>query len=241
MNKEILREIGLTDYESRIYLVLLKNNQLSAYALAEKTGLYKQVTYDSLNRLMEKGFVSIVKESRTKLYRAIDPQFILEHLNEKTEKFKQILPNLKKIEKQSNELLSVETYKGENVVRISLRDIINQLKEKGGEVLCTAIDESVPFSENVSIAEQYERDLISYKIKEKVLIKEGNKGLFQKGTSTYRKIKDKYFNSNPVLIYGNNVQILIWGYPNHLIIIRSKEAAEAYRKQFELMWLSAKK
>ncbi|MBI5391228.1 TrmB family transcriptional regulator [Candidatus Woesearchaeota archaeon] len=94
MNKEILKQIGLTRYEAEVYLALLTQGQVSAYELAEKAGLYRQVTYDTLQRLTEKGFVSSVIEEKTKLFRPIDPQLILEFLNEKTESYKQILPGM---------------------------------------------------------------------------------------------------------------------------------------------------
>ena len=241
MNKDILKQIGLTDYEAEIYLALLVNGQISAYELAEKAGLYRQVTYDSLKRLIEKGFVSSVTEGKTKLFKATNPELILELLNEKTENYKQILPELIKIDKAAKQPLIVETYKGKNILRIALRDIINSLKEKGGKVLCTAIDESLPLEKYQTICDQYERDMLLYKIKEKVIIKESTKGIFKKGTSKYRKISEKFFNQNPIQIYGDNVQIIVWGNPDYLIIMRNKGVADSYRKQFELMWQIAKK
>ena len=241
MNKDILKEIGLTEYEAEIYLTLLRHGQISAYELAEKTGLYRQATYDALNRLIEKGYVNSVKEGKIRLFRAIDPQVILEFLNEKTENYKQILPELTQINESSKQPLIVETYKGKNVVRIALRDIINALKKNGGEVLCTAVDESVPFSQYQTICDQYERDMLHYGIKERVLIKEGTRGLFQKGTSKYKKIQEKFFNQNPMQIYGDNVQIIVWGNPDYLITIRNEGVAESYRKQFELLWQISKK
>ena len=240
MNKEILKEIGLTDYESEIYITLLQNGQISAYELAEKTGMYRQATYDTLNRLTEKGFVSSVKEGKTQLYKATNPKLILEYLNEKVENYKQLLPELTKLERESKLPLVVETYKGKNITRIALRDIINNLKG-GGTVLCTAVDESVPLAKYKLILDQYERDIIHYKIKERVIIKEGSRGIFQKGTSIYKKIPPKFFNQNPVQIYGGNVQFMVWGNPDYLIIIRSKAVSDAYRKQFELLWKIAKK
>lgn len=240
MNKQILKEIGLTSYESEIYVTLLQQGQISAYELAEKTGLYRQATYDALNRLIEKGFVSSIKEGKSQLYKAIDPNLILEYLNEKTESYKQLLPELIQLDQKSKQPLIVETYKGKNVTRIALRDVINNLKTKGGEVLCTAVDESVPFLQDKLVCSQYERDMMHYKIKERVIIQEGMKGIFQKGTSRYKKISVKYFNSNPVQVYGNNVQIIVWGNPDYLIVIRNETVADSYRKQFELLWKIAK-
>jgi HTH-type transcriptional regulator, sugar sensing transcriptional regulator len=241
INKEILKQIGLTDYEVEVYLALLTHGQISAYELAEKAGLYRQVTYDTLKRLEEKGYVNSVKEGKTKLFKAINPNLILEILNEKTQNFKQILPELSLINKASKQPLMVETYKGKNVLRIALRDIINELKEsKNREVLCTAVDESVPFSSQETIVEQYERDMIHYKIKEKVIIKEGARGIFKKGTSKYKKVPSKFYNENPIQIYGDNVQMIVWGNPDYLVIMRNKGVADSYRKQFELMWSVAK-
>lgn len=236
---EILKQIGLTEHEVRVYLALLANKQVSAYELAEKAGLYRQVTYDSLKRLQEKGFVSSVTEGKTKLFKAIDPKLILEFLNEKTETYKQCLPELTKMHEASKQELSVETYRGRNTIRIALRDIINTLKGQGGEVLCTAVDERLALRKYEMITRQYERDMIRYKIKEMVIIKEGTMGIF-KHTSEYRKVPEKFFNQNPIQIYGDNVQTIIWGTPDYLIIIRNKDVADAYRKQFELMWKIAK-
>ncbi len=241
MDKGVLKDIGLTEYEAEVYLALLTHGQMSAYELAEKAGLYRQVVYDTLKRLEEKGFVSSVIEGKAKLFRASNPELILEFLNEKTGNYKQILPQLMRVNEASKQPLSVETYKGKNVIRIALRDIINTLKKKGGEVLCTAVDESVPFAKYKTINEQYERDMLNYGIKERVIIKQGTRGLFQKGNSTYRKVPEKFYNQNPVQIYGNNVQIVVWGNPDYLIIIRNKGVADSYRKQFELMWSLAKK
>jgi len=237
INRQILEQIGLTEYESKIYLALLANGQISAYSLAEKSGLYRQVVYDSLKRLEEKGFVNSTQEGKTKLFKATNPKIILELLNAKTENFKQALPELTALDKASQEPLSVETYKGENVIRIALRDIINSLKEsKDKTVLCTAIDEYLPQKKYELVTQQYERDLKHYNIKEKVIIKEGTKGIFSNKTSKYKRINEKFFNENPIQIYGNNVQILVWGNPDYLIIIRNKNVADAYRKQFELIW-----
>ena len=123
-------------------------------------------------------------------------------------------------------------------MKIAFRDIVKTLKS-GGENLCTAVEERTNNKYKL-VSEQYERDMLHYKIKERVIIREGEKGAFLKGTSKYKKIPIKFFNPNPTQIYGDNVQIIIWGNPDHLIIIRSKEVADSYRKQFEFMWKYAK-
>ena len=241
INEEILRETGLTDYEVKIYLGLLRYGQVSAYVLAEKTGLYRQAVYDALNRLLEKGFVNTVKEGKSHKYKAIDPRLVLEYLEARTDNFNHILPDLVKLQKKAESQVVVETYKGKNAVRIGLNDIINHLKGAKGENLCTSVAERYFYKEYETVLDQYERDLLRFGIKEKVLIKEGDEGVFQKGSTEYRTISKNLFNPNPTQIYGDNVHMMILGEPDHLIIIRSKEIADAYRKQFEVLWRAAKK
>ncbi len=43
MNREILKESGLTEHETDIYLTLLEHGQISAYEIAEKTGAKMEV------------------------------------------------------------------------------------------------------------------------------------------------------------------------------------------------------
>jgi len=42
-------------------------------------------------------------------------------------------------------------------------------------------------------------------------------------------------------IYEDNVQTIMWGKPDYLIIIRNKNVADSYRKQFEFLWKTATK
>ncbi len=107
MEKE-LKQIGLTEYETKVYLTLLQNPEISAYELAEKAGLYRQVTYDTLKRLEEKGFVNSITEAKTKLFKATDPEIILEIINEKTENYKRILPNLNKLKSNAKDKIIIE-------------------------------------------------------------------------------------------------------------------------------------
>src|SRR3989338_7442900 len=114
------------------------------------------------------------------------------------------MPSLVKLGDSGKSPLIVETYKGKGVLRIALRDIINNLKESGGEVLCTSVSE-IESLKNKTVCDQYARDMIRYRIREKVIIAEGSKGIFTDKTSRYRMIRKKYFNPNPVQIYGDCV------------------------------------
>ncbi len=240
MDTTVIKNLGLTDYETTLFLCLLKNGPLSVYELATKTGLYRQACYDALNRLQEKGFVSYVLQNGRKIFTAINPAQISLLLEQQKSSFDALLPELLALKTLGGEDITVSVFKGKTVIPTALRDIISTLP-KNGEVLCTAVDELFALETNKTIVEQYERDILLKKIHERVIIKKGTRGFLQKGNTQYRYIDAQYFNANPVLIYGDTVEIIMWGSPNHLIQIKSKPIAESFRKQFEFMWLHAKK
>lgn len=239
--KEILEEFGFTNYEAQIYLCLLENGKLSAYAISEKTGLYRQAIYDAMNRMQEKSYVSSIHEGRKQLFQACDPQFLLGELQQKTNALQDILPNLLTLKQTSKDPVNVQLFQGRGMLRLAFDDIIKTLKEQGGENVCTAVDELAFLEEDKILVERYERAMINNKFKERVLIKEGTKGLISNKVTKYRYIPEKYFNSNPIQIYGDRVQIWLSGQPMHMILIQNQEIANSFRKQFELMWSVAMK
>jgi HTH-type transcriptional regulator, sugar sensing transcriptional regulator len=241
MDKKILQDIGMTDYEIEIFIVLVKNGPISVYEISKKTGFYRQACYDALNRLQEKGFVSFVLKNGKKVFQTINPRQISQFLDEQKKQYDSILPELLKLQGSGSDNISVEVFKGNNIVHIALSDIITELKDRGGEVLCTAVDESFTMATDKTTMEQYERDILIYKIKEKVILKKGDVGVLKRGNTQYAHIEKKYFNPNPLLIYGDKVQIIMWGNTPYLIQIKSKEISNSFRKQFSLMWQQAKK
>jgi sugar-specific transcriptional regulator TrmB len=239
--KELFEEAGFTKYEAQLYLCLLQNGTLNAYQVAEKTGLYPQVCYDTLNRLSEKGYVTELKEGRTTLFRAAKPELILEEIKAKAASFEEALPKLLALKKDANDPIEIELFKGKNVLRLALGDIVKTLRKTGGENCCTAVNEEMFNTLDKVAMERYQREMLKYHLKERVILQQGTKGLFPSTMTEYRTIPQKYFNPVPVQVYGDKVQILLGGVPNNMILIHNKNIADSFRKQFELMWSIAKK
>ena len=83
MNTEILKEIGLTDNEIKIYIILLKTGSSTAYEIGKKTGIYRVHVYDKLEQLMDKGLVTHVYKGAKKHFNATHPDKIKHYLEEK--------------------------------------------------------------------------------------------------------------------------------------------------------------
>lgn len=73
-----LRQLGLSLNESKAYLCLLEKSGVTAYEMSKNAGVPPSKIYDSLSKLLAKGFISIVKSGHAPRYVAIDPTKILD-------------------------------------------------------------------------------------------------------------------------------------------------------------------
>ena len=94
-----LRIAGLTGNEAKVYAQLLKKGSLSANELAKKIGIDRTLTYTVLNHLIERGLVNYVIKKNKKFFEAADPENLLNPIKEKEAFIKDLIPELRRIEK----------------------------------------------------------------------------------------------------------------------------------------------
>lgn len=109
MEKE-LKRFGLSEYEIGIYTTLLKEGELTGGVLSKKSKVPHGKTYEAIEKLEEKGFVSIFP-SKPKIIKAINPEIALNHfINNKIREYNElkteILPQLKNIKKLKTEVIT---------------------------------------------------------------------------------------------------------------------------------------
>tara|TARA_Y100000034_G_scaffold136940_1_gene217403 strand:- start:206 stop:961 length:756 start_codon:yes stop_codon:yes gene_type:complete len=248
MNTQILRKIGLTDNEIKIYIILLKIGSSTAYEISQKTNIYRVHVYDKLEQLMNKGLVTHIYKGSKKHFQATPPTKLKQYLEEKKQQLKtqekdlnKLLPELIQLTNLPKENTFVEIFKGKQGLKYFLKDIIKTAKE----VLITGIDDQ-KYNEAIPIfMKQYFRDLRKNKIKERVITMK-KKNVFKFGkklapTTNYRYLEQKQFNPTNTFIYKNKVVIVSWGTPVTAIMIKNNEIAQTYKNHFEHLWNIADK
>ncbi len=248
MDTEILRKIGLTENEIKIYLHLLKSGSSTAYEIGKQTGIYRVHIYDKIEQLMDKGLVTHVYLGAKKCFQATPPIKIKQYLEDKKRELEMeeqavdvILPELEAMAKIPKEDTFVEVFKGKEGLKYFLKDIIKTKQE----VLITGIDDK-KYQEALPIfMKQYFRDLRNNNIQERVItIKKLGIFLFEKElapTTNYRFLTEKQFNPTNTFVYGNKVVIVTWGTPVMAVMIKNKAIAETYSNHFEHLWKIASK
>src|SRR3990167_3267303 len=128
MYEDQLKELGLTDNEVRIYLLLLKQGMMNPSEISQKLGLHRGYIYDALERMQEKGVVNFILKDNKKYFQATSPENLVELLKFRLENFQKIVPDLMKIAELKKEETEVELHKGKRVYRTLLKDMISSLK-----------------------------------------------------------------------------------------------------------------
>ena len=77
MEFELLKEIGLTDSEIKVYVALLEIGSSSKGPIVDKSGVASSKIYELLEKLMQKGLVSQVIKSNVKYFEAAPPKRLL--------------------------------------------------------------------------------------------------------------------------------------------------------------------
>lgn len=73
-----LMALGLTEYESKVYLALLHANPATGYQISKEAGIPRSMVYEALGRLEARGAVLKTLEEKAKLYRPVSPDTLLD-------------------------------------------------------------------------------------------------------------------------------------------------------------------
>lgn len=121
-----LTQLGLTPGEQRIYETLIKHGSLSASTISRESEVSYGKIYEVLARLEAKGLVKVIPE-KTKKFSATEPKHLIELIEEKQNKLKQLnsdVNHLQEIYKQQKEE-PVVLAKG----KANFNKIIHQMKK----------------------------------------------------------------------------------------------------------------
>jgi sugar-specific transcriptional regulator TrmB len=91
-----LVELGLSQNEAKLYLLLVKSGRMKANELALKSGLQRRTVYDTLAQLENKGLAGKADVEGVQTFSPSPPSSLLSLLDEKRDAVEKILPSLSK-------------------------------------------------------------------------------------------------------------------------------------------------
>jgi len=243
--KENLKGIGLTENETKVYMSCLQLGSCLASEIAEKCEIYRTLTYDILNNLIEKGLVSYYMRENRKYFHAVSPDSLIKYLEEKErilkeqkEAIKPIIEDLKKLEMPKKEPYSIEVYKGKEGFKSLLEDI---LKEKKNYNMIGY--ESLGSNLLGDYFIHWQKRRIKEKIKRYIIAEREKEGEIKKHDqlTEVRFFPKDYKIPTSILVYADKA-ILFLSLKDDFVAVKveSKEIAESFNNYFKLMWGIAK-
>lgn len=244
----ILREIGLTDYESRVYVALLDLGKATSGEILQQASLNTGKIYDILASLKNKGFVSEIIEAGVKKFFPADPQRIYDYLEEKKQDISQqeaslgnIIPDImKKIEFQK-EAQRVEVFYGYKGVCAARIKEINRYNKKN-VIRIFGVGKREKYTPQ--IYNYFTNYLYPIRIEKKMKIKKLLDHTARKYREDHEEIAEVRFfpYASPVTIatIGDLTIIDILIEEPVTITIESQAVADSFVQQFELFWKLAK-
>jgi len=128
MNTEILKELGLTNTEIKVYLTLLELGQSLASKISQIANVERAVTYHILEKLIKKGLVSYVIKENRKYFSSAEPKTLKYLLKEKEASLNDLIPELIKLKKQEDQPLFIEVFRGKEGFKTVMEDLIQEKK-----------------------------------------------------------------------------------------------------------------
>src|SRR3989344_1387983 len=227
MNKEILKELGFLDAEIEVYLTLLRLGPSLVSKMHQDTGLHRTHIYDLLEKLREKGLVSVFIQSGKKHFQAAAPRRLLEYIEEEKVQVQELLPQLEELMHAPQETVNVELFKGKEGLKTVLQDVI-----KTGKKYCV-MGSIQQFEKILEYAlPSFLRKIEKAGIRERVLC-DKHEHIERATTGNYKALEGKYLFPSSFWVYGDKVAFFIWNSPYFAIVIESKEAAKTYQAYFD--------
>lgn len=242
MYEELLRGIGLSQNEARIYEALLHTGEASVQTISLKSKVHRRNVYDSLSKLLEKGLASEVFINGEKHFKAINPRRLLELLKEKEETVNKVLPEMQLKYEAVEEKEEAYLYRGIEGFKNYLQDILKTRETVyiiGAKAfwLDKRLQHFIP---------RFQRERKRLGIKFVHLfdyeVKEQKSEILKLVGKPYKFLPKKYSSPAAVDIFGDYVVTFAGVKPGELyeeplqFVLKSKMLADGYRKFFQFMW-----
>lgn len=245
MDEKVLRDIGLTPTEIKVFIELSKVESAMASEVAKRTGISRTNIYDLFESLIQKGLVSYIIKANRKHFMASKPQRLLDYLKEKEQKIKEqekqvgeLIPLLLQLKQPRSEELKAEIYRGKEGLKTLLDDIINEKKTIYYLGYSAITKQILPF-----FYIHWHKRRAKLKIKRKIIAKEQMRKdeAVKLPLTTVRFLPDSYNIPISTMIYGNKVWVLIASDNDHIsLLIESPKLAQSFMNYFGQLWKLAR-
>lgn len=239
MNLEILRRIGLSEGEIRVYNTLLEIGATSINNIHKRIGIDRRNIYDILNKLIQRGLVSYIETDGKRTFRISNPDKLLSYIEEKKsdlneikDEISKIIPTMQDIFKSEKQEMFAEIFNGPEGLKAVWDDLLNY-----DAIYWIGSGMYVP-KRFPAYWKEWNKRRIKKKVKSYHLFRYEKRIEVDKKLFLTCKFLPKEFSGNPTVTvaYGDKVAQMLLGEKISVFVIKSRELAENYKNYHKFLW-----
>ena len=238
---ELLKDFGLTESETKIYLFLLSQGHSTPPAIAKATGISRPNCYSVLQSLEGKGLITDRLQGKRKVYLANDPAALVVSLEEKKKTLESALPDLRMMFASQTNKPSIKFYEGAEQFKVLFNEVLGSKDKKVYGVASTkklfdvvGRDFFKTWGKNMQNAGIRLNDIISYESsKESADFAKSNFNEYYTSKSLPPSAGDL---PSDILIWDDYVALMSLDKPIFATLIKNQAVADTMKLLFEQSW-----
>ena len=239
-----LREFGLSERETKVYIALLKLGSTTTGPLADEARLPTSKIYNVLNSLIDKGLASYVVKDNKKYFVALDPKNLLNFIKEKEKTFKTILSELKRKRKFSENPQLAEVFEGFGAIKSMNFELIESLTSRDFYYAFTFEEAYLDSEVAKTFLHNIHQRLSSKKIDDRLIAPAKLRKEINHLYKDIPTVNIKFTETHPLsglAISKKTIINAVWGDRPIAVKITSEQLAQRYKEFFLEIWKIAKK
>lgn len=235
-----LIQAGLDEKQAKIYLACLELGKAKAPTIARKAEIKRTTTYGILDELVGMGLVSVIIKGKSRLFKAEDPQVIVELLESRKKQITEILPQLRDVFTNFQIRPTIQFFEGREGIKRIYEDSLHCASKKILQVV--KVKDFINFPGG-NFSKEYIHKRIAHGIEAYALhpasgdIHNDMYGEQSEQLKRFvRYLPPNIFYASMIMIYDNKVSMVSTKVENFGFIIESKEFSNTLKGYFEFMW-----
>ncbi len=238
--QQILKKIGLSDKEAKVYLAVLELGESTVLPISKKSGFKRTYCYDILSGLVEKNLVSFVIKNGRRRYKAEDPKKIHHRLNNHLILYESVLPQLNSLyNTRVGGKPKVSFYEGVKEIFTLYEQIIGA-KQLDAIASPLHIEKYIGKYFNKILDKAFTKDLILRELMPQSSTLATYQKSYIKPYHEYRFLSGITELKTDMMLFENKLVLVSYGETPHAVVIEDSSIVQTQRILFNIIWNASK-
>lgn len=238
-----LQDVGLSQHESTLYVVLLKSGGLPASAAAKEAGLRRTTAYPILQSLAQKGFVGVYVRRGRKVFIAERPQSVAGFFEKKLKSFTAAIPLLESLEKNKLQVSGLRFIETVDELKKFYDGILREYRNKSYVIMGNS---NAWQGLDPDFFVQFRKDRAAANIRTRILLSADSTETSPTDSRLLRETRllpATYAFKSTMDIFDDKVLIVSPDQTSLAIVIAVPTMVDIFKSSFQMMWdlMAAKK